>query len=221
MPLLLARFLSYIGHPLLVLTLLLALLLAVNPYAFGVHDIGDQKARVLLLTVFITTFLLPGVGVAIMKPLGLIGSLEMRDKQERIGPYILTGVFYLWVFKSLLSDIQMPQLFSVCALGTTIGLFLAFFINIFTKISAHALGMGGLIAMVVLMSLQWNGPVLSIPMFGQWLVLSATMVLALTILFAGAVGTARLALDAHEPVDLYRGYAAGFGAVLVAAGLMG
>jgi len=69
--------------------------------------------------------------------------------------------------------------------------------------------------------LQWNGPVLSIPMFGQWLVLSATMVLALTILFAGAVGTARLALDAHEPVDLYRGYAAGFGAVLVAAGLMG
>lgn len=221
MPLLLARFLSYIGHPLLVLTLSLALLLAINPYAFGVHDIGDQKARVLLLTVFITTFLLPGVGVAIMKPLGLIGSLEMRDKQERIGPYILTGVFYLWVFKSLLSDIQMPQLFSVCALGTTIGLFLAFFINIFTKISAHALGMGGLVAMVLLACFQWNGPVLSIPVFDQWLVLSANAVLAVTVLFAGAVGTARLALGAHEPVDLYRGYGAGFLAVLAANGLMG
>ena len=63
-----ARFLSLLGHPLLVLTIGLALLLATNPFAFGAHDFGDHKARVLLLTVFITTFVLPGVGVAVMKP---------------------------------------------------------------------------------------------------------------------------------------------------------
>lgn len=215
-----ARFLSLIGHPLLVLTIGLALLLATNPFAFGVHDFADPKARILLLTVFITTFVLPGVGVAVMKPLGLIQSLEMQDRQERTGPYILTGVFYLWVFKSLLSDVQVPGLFSVFALGTTIGLFVAFFANIFTKISAHALGMGGLVALVMLMCFRWGGTGLSISAFGNTLMLSTTALLVLVVLFAGAVGMARLRLGAHEPVDVYQGYAAGFAAVLVAQGLL-
>lgn len=215
-----SRFLSILGHPLLVLTLGLALLLATNPFAFGVHDFADPKARVLMLTVFITTFVLPGVGVAVMKPLGLIQSLEMQDRQERTGPYILTGVFYLWVFKSLLSDVQVPGLFSVFALGTTIGLFVAFFANIFTKISAHALGMGGLVALVLLMCFRWGGTGLSIFAFGHTLMLSTTALLVLVVLFAGAVGMARLRLGAHEPVDVYQGYAAGFAAVLVAQGLL-
>jgi len=221
MPTLLARLLSWIGHPLLVLTCSLALLLATNPYAFGVQSITDQRARVLLLTVFVTSFVLPGIGVLTMKPLGLITNLEMSDKQERTGPYILTGVFYLWVFKSLLSDIQVPSLFSVCALGTTIGLFLAFFVNIFTKISAHALGMGGLVTMTLLMCFQWNGSVLSLHFADHSLLLSMDAVLAATVLFAGAVGAARLALKAHESTDLYRGYAAGAVSVLLANILIG
>lgn len=215
-----AKLLSFLGHPLLVLTLGLALLMATNPFAFGVHDLSDPKARVLLLTVFITTFVLPAVGVAVMKPLGLIQSLEMRDRQERTGPYILTGVFYLWVFKSLLSDIQVPPLFAVFALGTTIGLFVAFFANIFTKISAHALGMGGLVAMTGLICFRWAGSSLSIPLSGSALLLSTPALLVLAVLFAGAVGTARLYLRAHEPVDVYRGYAAGFASVLAAQALM-
>lgn len=221
MPTLLARLLSWIGHPLLVLTCSLALLLATNPYAFGVQSITDQRARVLLLTVFVTSFVLPGIGVLTMKPLGLITNLEMSDKQERTGPYILTGVFYLWVFKSLLSDIQVPGLFSVCALGTTIGLFLAFFVNIFTKISAHALGMGGLVTMALLMCFQWNGSTLSLHFAGHSLLLSMDAVLATTVLLAGAVGAARLVLKAHESADLYRGYAAGAASVLLANILIG
>jgi len=215
-----AKLLSLLGHPLLVLTLGLTLLMATNPFAFGVHDFGDPKARLLLLTVFITTFVLPGVGVAVMKPLGLIQSLEMRDRQERTGPYILTGVFYLWVFKSLLSDIQVPPLFAVFALGTTIGLFVAFFANIFTKISAHALGMGGLVAMAGLMCFRWAGTSLSIPLGQSTLLISTVALLVLVVLFAGAVGWARLRLDAHEPVDVYRGYAAGFASVMVAQSLL-
>ncbi|HND89775.1 MAG TPA: hypothetical protein PK971_15690 [Saprospiraceae bacterium] len=210
-----ARFLSLIGHPLLVLTWVLLLMLATYPYGFGVGHLDEQRARVLVLTVFITTFLLPGMGVAIMRPLGLIQSLEMHDKQERTGPYILTGVFYLWVFKSLLSDVQMPPLFVGFALGTTIGLFLAFFANIFTKISAHAVGMGGLATMVLLMCLRWPVMGLDLPLPGHRLLLSGPALLAVALLFAGAVGMSRLRLRAHEPADLYRGYAAGVAAVLL------
>ena len=49
---------------------------------------------------------------------------------------------------------------------------------------------------------------------------TTTALLVLVVLFAGAVGMARLRLGAHEPVDVYQGYAAGFAAVLVAQGLL-
>ncbi len=220
MNLTLARILSFLGHPLLILTYVLLLLLAVNPYAFSARSMTDQRAMLLLISVFTTTFLLPGFGVALLKPLGFIQSLEMESKQERIGPYIITGIFYLWLFKNLFSGTQVPSLFGVCVLGATIGLFFAFFINIFTKISAHATGMGGLVAMVLLATVEWRGLGLALPVFGGALQLSLTVILAFTLLFAGLIGTARLALKAHVPADLYRGYAAGFAAVMIAEVLL-
>ena len=77
----LARVLSYAGHPLLILTYILLLLMSINPYAFSVRSLDDQRAILLLLSVFSTTFLIPGFGVALLKPLGFIRSLEMEDKQ--------------------------------------------------------------------------------------------------------------------------------------------
>ena len=221
MPTSIARILSYLGHPLLVLTYILLILLAVNPFAFGVRSIADRNAVLLLISVFSTSFLLPGFGVALMKPLGLIQSLEMPDKMERIGPYIISGVFYLWLFKNLSSaGNQYPALFSTCVLGATIGLFMAFMINIFTKISAHATGMGGMIAMLLLMAFNWGSSPLYLSVPGGSLLLSVTAILAVGMLFAGAVGVARLALGAHTPIDLYRGYAVGFASVIIATFLI-
>ncbi|HNL40506.1 MAG TPA: hypothetical protein PKH43_15250, partial [Saprospiraceae bacterium] len=160
---------------------------------------------------------LPGFAVALMKPLGLIKSLEMEDKQDRIGPYIVSGVFYLWLVKNLLSDGQTPQLYVIFALGATIGLFLAFLINIFSKISAHAVGMGGLVAMLLFLVVDWNDAGIVVPLPGGGLQISTFVVLILGIVLAGLVGTARLALKAHEPADIYRGYAVGFVSILLAA----
>ncbi len=216
----LAHFFSILGHPLLMLTYSLLLLLALNPYAFSVRSWADKPAMLLLISVFTTSFLLPGFGVALLKPLGLVKSLALADKQERIGPYILSGVFYLWLYKNLASGGQAPALYTTFVLGATIGLFFAFFVNIFTKISAHAVGMGGLIAMLLMTGSVWGDTVFNIPMFGGAVQLSLNVVIALVVILAGLVGTARLTLEAHTPADLYRGYAAGFVAMLL-AGMIG
>lgn len=216
----LAHFFSIVGHPLLMLTYSLLLLLALNPYAFSVRSLTDKPAMLLLISVFTTSFVLPGFGVALLKPLGLVKSLALADKQERIGPYILSGVFYLWLYKNLASGGQAPALYTTFVLGATIGLFFAFFVNIFTKISAHAVGMGGLIAMLLMTGSVWGDTVFNIPMFGGAVQLSLNVVIALVVILAGLVGTARLALGAHTPADLYRGYAAGFVAMLL-AGIIG
>ena len=129
----LASAISVLGHPLLVLTYIVLIMLAVNPYQFGARHISEPRAVILLFSVFSISFLIPTVGIVMMKPLGLIKSLDMPDKQERIGPYIVAGVFYLWLFKNLMSTGQAPPLLTKFALGATLGLFLSFFINIFTK----------------------------------------------------------------------------------------
>lgn len=186
-------------------------MLAVNPFAFGVRDLSDKRGVLLLLSVFTTSFMIPGLGVSLMKPLGLIQSLEMRDKQERIGPYIICGVFYLWLFKNFAGG-TVPLIYAKFALGATIGLFFAFFINIFSKISAHATGMGGFACMVLILAFNWPGASLDLGAFQ----LSLNAVFALVLFMAGLTGYARLVLGAHSPVDIWQGYVAGVLAVLLA-----
>lgn len=212
-----SRFISIIFHPLLMVTYALLFLLAINPYEFGARSLADKSAKVLLLGVFFSTFLLPAVGVALMKPLGFIKSFDMEDKQERIMPYILTGIFYLWVFKNLFSVGVNSQLFAQVVLGATIGLFMTFFFNIFTKVSAHAAGMGGMVGAVFAIMQVWGSGSMSIPAFGGEFALSLNFILVLCIFLAGLVGTARLNLKAHSLEQIYFGYAIGLAAQLIAS----
>lgn len=212
----LARILSFLGHPLLVPTFTLLLMLKVNPFAFGAHHLGDQRTVVLLLYIVSTTFLIPALGVSLLRPLGFVRSLEMQDKQERIGPYIITGVFYLWMYINLSSTGVVPWLFSKFVLGATIALFVAFFVNIFFKISAHATGMGGFVCMAMFLALEWQG----MPLSAGPLMLSLNLVLVAVVLLAGLVGVARLSLAAHSQPELWAGYAAGFGSVMFSCFLL-
>lgn len=221
MPRFFAHFFSVVGHPLLVPTYALLLLLLISPFDFGVKGLGDKQAILLLLSVFTTSAFLPGVGIAIMKPLGFVKSLDSPDREDRTGPYIVAGVFYLWLYKNLSSGLYTPPpLFLVCLLGATIALFIAFIVNLFTKISAHATGMGGLVGMMLLTSWEWGGRSVSLPLPSGTLQISMVMALALVILLAGFVGTARLVLKAHVTRDIWQGYLVGFMAVWLAKALL-
>lgn len=190
---------------------MLLLMLMINPFAFGVQHVGDKRTVVLFFYVVSTTFVIPGLGVSLLKPLGLIQSLEMRDKQERTGPYIITGIFYLWLYKNFSNGV-VPELYAKFVFGATIGLFFAFFANIFFKISAHVTGMGGFLAMILILAFEWPGASIQ---FGPML-LSINALLAISIVFAGLVGMSRLALGAHKPGEVWLGYLAGFTAVFLA-----
>jgi hypothetical protein len=208
---------SFLFHPLLVVTYMLALLLLINPYLFGVGAITDHGAKLLLLQVFLSTFFIPAFAVVMLRLVGMMPSLQMPSRQERIVPYIITGIFYLWITRNFLGNPQIPTAFACFVLGATIGLFCAFFINIFSKISAHAVGIGGLVGMVVITMLFFSYETFTLPSawFGV-LEISMSTILIAAVLLAGLVGTARLVLQAHEPVDLYGGYLVGFAAQLIA-----
>lgn len=208
-----AKFISYLFHPITMLTYIALILLLINPFLFGKSDVS--QGGWILFQVFATTFLMPGFAVLMMKNLGLISSIEMEERTDRIIPYIMTGLFYLWVFMSVRKNTMFPQIYSVAVLGATIGLFLAFFFNNFTKISAHATGVGGLLGLI-LIAIRWfsysyfylGESRMAIPIY--W-------VLMATLLIAGLVCSVRLYLKVHEPKDILQGFIVGIVGMWIAA----
>ena len=209
-----AYFFSIVFHPLLVLTYMLIILLLVNPYMFGVNSIGSSTP--LILMIFLSTFFIPFVAVVMMKFLGLISSFSMKDRHERIGPYIITGVLYLWIFRNVLENPNIPYPYKVFVLGATFGLFLAFFINLFSKISMHAVGMGGLVGMLILTVTMYSYPSFILPLGGYSFEMKTYSLLMLAIIFSGIVGSSRLFLNAHDINDLYGGFFVGLGTQFIA-----
>jgi hypothetical protein len=202
---------SFLFHPLMMLTIIVSFLLIVNPYLFGKSDIS--QGWWIILQVFLTTYMMPAMAVVMMKSLGMVKSLEMEDRTERIIPYISSGIFYIWVYMSAKSNSMFPVVFDIAVLGSTISLFLAFFFNNFTKVSAHAAGVGGLVA-ITLVTMHW----FSYRIFfwgAEHAELPVYLLLAVNILIAGVVCSARLYLNAHNYRDILYGLI--IGAVGIAA----
>jgi hypothetical protein len=193
-----AYIISILLHPLLLVTYALIFLMWADPFGFGSPSfkVAVQNYDLVLIRIFFSTALLPGLSILMMKFLGMLETFEMRDKQERIGPYIATGIFYLWIFFNINSNPQLPEAFKIFVLGATVALFIAFFINNFSKISIYTVGAGSLIGLALMNWASIEGLYLG-------------RVLQGVFLLAGALGTARLALRAAEPADVYGGYFVG------------
>jgi hypothetical protein len=202
-----ANFLSIIFHPLTIMTYMVVVLLLLNPFLFGKNDIAQGWS--VALQVFFSTFCLPAMAVAIMKGLDLVSSFQMEDRKERIIPYIATATFYLWVFMMMRKNPSIPNVLTTAMLGSIIGIFMSFFINNFSKISAHAVGMGGLIGLVIV-AIRWYAySYFYFNCFGTKIELGAYWMFIVCVLIGGLVCSARLWLKAHDMKDIGMGFAVG------------
>ncbi|MFY9310138.1 MAG: hypothetical protein WAQ28_13915 [Bacteroidia bacterium] len=188
-----ARFISYLLHPLLMPTYGFALLFYTNNY-ISTFTAPDVKLLVLGIT-FIFTFLLPGINVVILLKTGRIKSLEMETGAERILPYTSTALYYFALFY-LFYNADFPNIFKIVVLGAALCLLLAVVISFRWKISAHTIGIGGIAGstMGIIYRLQ----------------LDMALLLMLVLLLSGLVGFARLKLNAHTPAQVYTGFMLGF-----------
>jgi membrane-associated phospholipid phosphatase len=207
MPRSIAQLLSILFHPLTILTYIVISFLLLNPYLFGKNDISQGGG--LILQVFFATFCLPAMATAIMKGVGLISSFEMEDRRERIIPYIATITFYLWIFMTVRKQPAIPSLFNIAVLGSILSLFVTFFINNFTKISAHAVGIGGLIG-AILIALRWFAySYFQFSFGGEKVEFPSYYLFMLCLLIGGLVCSARLWLNAHVLRDIIGGFVVG------------
>lgn len=157
-------------------------------------SISTKAHWVLVLFCLGYTVLLPMAFIGIARMVGFVNDFQMRSRKERIFSLIITGICVYslsYVFKGWLA----PTTIRAFTLGISIMIFLATLLSTFSHISLHAIGWGGLTALVSYFS------------FSQP---NLTWLLALTVLLSGLVGTARLYLGEHKPIQVYSGYVIGF-----------
>lgn len=193
-----AKAISIIFHPLLFPTYGTLFIIAANPNLYGY--LGEKVHVVWLIIVFALTFMFPAIWLVMMKRLDMIENFQLETAKERILPFVATATFYMWttwMFKpSITMKIPPNQLVFYMMLGASAAIFIAFFINIFSKISLHAVGAGSLL-----------GLALTIIRFSTF---DLRYVLIGCIILAGLIGTARLILDKHTPREIFTGYFVGF-----------
>lgn len=203
-----SQLVSAVFHPFFVLSYAFLLLAWSNPYLFGHNSFdrvlsGDATGQqYVFINIVMFTVTVPLFGIVLMRGLKLIQNVALTDRQDRTGPFILTGLFYLMMYMTINRAPSVPHEYKVFLLGGTIALFMAFFINLFSKISVHTVGMGNLLA-IVLMTITRSYA-------------NNDYIFIIAIIACGAVATARRILTDREPSDIYGGFFVGFFAQFVA-----
>lgn len=159
---------------------------------------------------FALLVLFPLVAVLIMNGLNMISGISMPLREDRIGPLIITLTFYIWFFININSSAYYPDTMRFIALGATLSVGAAFFINNFSKISLHAVGASSFFVALAFLLINNGKGFVDINLFsiGGFRV-SAIFVLLISLVIAGAIGSARLYLKAHSVQEVYGGYLIG------------
>lgn len=189
-----ANIISYLFHPLLMATYgcLIVFFRLTNTIYFVFTPF--KLKLVLTITVFAFTFLLPVLNLLILYKLKYVSSFKMENRKERTFPLIMTALCYFGLVY-MIYDFPIWPVIKIFIFGAGICILLAAIINLRWQISAHMVGIGGLI-----------GTLLAISFF---LRLSIFYPISACILIAGFIGFARLKLDAHNQNQVYAGFILG------------
>lgn len=188
---LLANIISYLFHPLLMATYgcLLVFFGLTNTIYFVFTPF--RLKLVITIIVFGFTFLLPVLNLLLLYKLKYISSLKIEKQEQRTFPLLMTAMCYLGLYYLLL-DFNIWPAIKLFIFGAGLCILTAAIINIWWKISAHMIGVGGTIGVLLAMSYY-----MQIPLFP---------VISLFLILAGFIGFARLQLQSHTPSQVYVGF---------------
>ncbi|GAB3941049.1 hypothetical protein GCM10028805_03670 [Spirosoma harenae] len=187
-------------------TLLFGILLFKVPSVLSMDAFSNSLRLSLLVLIFVGTFAVPALLIYYLFRSGYVKSLQLNTLDDRRLPYFLTG--FIYVFTAYLFAFRMEVVSSVAPeigilLGSiAISILLVGLISLSWQISAHSVGISGVIGTIGGIMLKFSINELFIP-------------LLLLILLAGFVASARLKLNAHSLAQINAGLALG----LIVSGL--
>jgi|688.fasta_scaffold721679_1 hypothetical protein len=196
----LAKIVSYVFHPLFVGVMMAGYLIFIHPYFF-VGFSGQQKMLKLLAVINNNVFF-PLIVVVLLRALGFNKSLLLQTQKERIVPYLASITFFFWSYYVFKNQPEVPRVLVNMCRGMFFSAAVALVLNNNYKISMHAIGVGGLMGLMIVILLNGN--------------LDAGLPMMLAVLVTGAVMTARKIVSDHHWFDIITGFLLGFLTQLIA-----
>jgi hypothetical protein len=199
----LAQVISWLFLPLIMPVLALVVVMF-TPAVIDFHsnhslfDLPTRTKIFFLINFLLYSLLLPAIAILLLRYTKRIDSVELDNKNQRFAPLILTSLSS-FLLMYLLIGIRdtfhiSAHLFGMTAAGFFVTLFFGL-INLKTKISLHAGGVGMLVGFIVAYSFNHAFIVI-------WPII-------LSVLIAGMVISSRLILNKHTPKQVYLGFLLG------------
>ncbi|MGQ1945691.1 PAP2 family protein [Geofilum sp. OHC36d9] len=187
----LSRIISFLFHPMLMP--LLGIFIIFNS---GTHlsFLSFDAQRVIYITVLLATLILPASLLPLFYQFRIIQTFNMQTARERLLPLVVTAVFnYLGLV--LLRKMGLSGVINHFLFASLLAITISAIITTFWKISLHMLGIGGIVGLIIALSIRYN--------------LDLTLYLILLLMVAGITASARLELGAHKPSQIYTGFLLG------------
>lgn len=199
-----ARLLSVLLHPVFMPTITLWAMITLDPgLAFFVPP--DRRPMAIFMVALMSA-LFPLVSMQLLVRARVITSLELHERRERPVAYGITLIYFgaTWY---LMHRTPFHPAVQAMLVGAFAALLLTLLITLRWKISAHLVGIGGMIgALAAVNSLHHLG---------------LLPVLALLIAMAGLLATARLLSSDHTQAQVIAGGALGFACTWTSILLLG
>jgi membrane-associated phospholipid phosphatase len=185
-----AKALSYVFHPLLIPSL--GFLLLMNS-GFYFTLISFEAKKYIMLIVVLSTLVLPLISLSLMM-ITTRFRLNLDKTSDRIIPLLNTAIFYYLGFY-FLGKLPVYPVYKLMLISSVLTIVILLFITIRWKISAHMTAIGGLTGIFLALSLRLN--------------VNGSLLLCGLLLVAGMVGTSRILLGKHNPIQVYAGFLVG------------
>ncbi len=200
-----AHIFSYIFHPLFIPVYITWFLTSVHPSYFSGFSMYQKNWLVLRVAYSMVFF--PLITVLLLRALKFIDSFFLHTQKDRIIPYIACGIFYFWVYLVFKNQPNIPIVLTAFIFSVFLASSAALIANIYLKISMHAIGMGGVIG--ILLIIMYSNTMLT------------TLPFSITFLLTGLVCTSRLIVSNHQPKEIYLGLLLGIISQLIGAAVVG
>ena len=181
------KFISALLHPIVIPTIGVILFLLLTPTV-----IARERQYILLSLVFIATYIIPLITLALLKAFGVINSFDLASIKERKIPlFIMLIIFY--VLGRFLLNIPAFSGLGMLFFGTNLALVVIYFLFLFDiKTSLHIMSLSSAIGFFLI--------------FGSIHSIVVLPIISVLILLTGILASARLYLKAHTKLEIYIGF---------------
>ncbi len=128
---------------------------------------------------------------------GAVKSLHMPEVKDRKLPFVITTLYFLLTTWFLYQKTDLDPILWLGMMIICIAVVSLTVVSFFWKISAHMIGLGGLLGVVLVLGRKFPTFEVLYPLLG-------------VLVLCGVVASSRLFLQAHKPTEVYTGLVVGF-----------